>query len=128
MGQSKEIEKKTLLIIDDEEDIRSLSRNIIERSFDFLNVFDAYSLNDARRLVNDVIPDFVLLDLHLSDGLGFDIIPELLGLNPEVKILVVTAYNQSQEQNNTRRLGAFGLLGKPFVAADLVKCINEMMK
>jgi response regulator of citrate/malate metabolism len=128
MGQSKEIEKKTLLIIDDEEDIRSLSRHIIERSFDYLTIFDASSLNDARRLINDVIPDFVLLDLHLSDGLGFDIIPELLVVNPKIKILVVTAYNQSQEQNNTRELGAFGLLGKPFAAKDLVNRINQMMK
>jgi response regulator of citrate/malate metabolism len=128
MVEDKEIKKKTLLIIDDEEDIRSLSRHIVERAFEFLDVFDASSLNDARQLIKDVIPDFVLLDLHLSDGFGFDIIPELLGVNPKAKILVVTAYNQSQEQSNTLRLGAFGLLGKPFAANDLVDRIKEMMK
>lgn len=120
--------KKTLLIIDDECDIRSLCKCIVNRTFDDFNVVDASSLTEARTLLQSVTPDVVLLDLHLNDGFGFDIIPAIKQANEEAKILVVTAYNHQEEQRKAVDLGAFGLLGKPFQAEELVERLKLMSK
>lgn len=114
-----------LLIVDDEPDIRSLCSSIVLRSFDF-KVCESGSIDEAKELLKTVTPDYVLLDLHLQDGVGFDLVPFLLKFNPNVKILIVTAYNQCQEKKKATNLGAFGLLGKPFKSQDLVNRINEM--
>lgn len=120
------MEKKTLLVIDDECDIRSLCKCVVNRSFKDLNVVDASSLKEARSVLKSISPDIVLLDLHLSDGFGFDLIPAIKQANKDVKILVVTAYNQQEEQQKAAELGAFGLLGKPFQAEELVERIEKM--
>lgn len=114
-----------LLIVDDEPDIRALCSSIVLRSFDF-KVCESSSLKETKELLESITPDYVLLDLHLQDGVGFDLVPFLMKANPKVKILIVTAYNQCQEKKKATDLGAFGLLGKPFKSQDLVNRINEM--
>ena len=120
------MKKQKLLIVDDECDIRSLCKCVVERSFDQFDIHDAKSLSEAKEMLKTLKPDIVLLDLHLNDGFGFDLIPTLKKVNPDVKILIVTAYNQCEEKRKAVDLGAFGLLGKPFRSADLVDRINEM--
>lgn len=114
-----------LLIVDDEPDIRALCSSIVRRSFDF-KVIESSSLQGTKEMLTSVAPDYVLLDLHLQDGVGFDLVPFLMKANPNVKILIVTAYNQCHEKKKATNLGAFGLLGKPFKSQDLVNRINEM--
>lgn len=114
-----------LLIVDDEPDIRSLCSSVVSRFFDF-KVCESASLTETKELLKSITPDYVLLDLHLQDGVGFDLVPFLMKANPNVKILIVTAYNQCYEKKQATNLGAFGLLGKPFKSQDLVDRINEM--
>jgi len=117
--------KPVLLIVDDEPDIRALCSSIVKRSFDFI-VLESASLTESKALLQSTIPDYVLLDLHLQDGVGFDLVPFLMKVNPKVKILIVTAYNQCSEKRQATDLGAFGLLGKPFESQDLVERIEAM--
>lgn len=117
--------KPVLLIVDDEPDIRALCSSIVKRSFDF-DVWEADSLTEAKSLLKSTAFDYVLLDLHLQDGVGFDLVPFLMKANPNVKILIVTAYNQCYEKKQATDLGAFGLLGKPFKSQDLVDRIEAM--
>jgi DNA-binding NtrC family response regulator len=122
------MDKKTLLIVDDECDIRSLCRCVVSRSFEGFEVIDAPSIADAKHLLSAYTPDVVLLDLEMNDGIGFDLIPYLKKVNPDVKILIVTAYNQCEERQKAVQLGTFGLLGKPFRSEDLVERIHQMIK
>lgn len=124
----KIMKEKTLLIIDDECDIRSLCKCVVDRTFEGFNVVDAKSVEEAKLKLKTVEPDVVLLDLHLGDGVGFDLIPLIHEVNHEAKILVVTAYNQQEERQRATELGAFGLLGKPFQATELVGWIDKMTK
>lgn len=117
--------KPVLLIVDDEPDIRALCSSIVKRSFNF-EVCESGSLAETKELLKSTQPDYVLLDLHLQDGTGFDIVPSLIKVNPSVKILIVTAYNQCHEKKQATNLGAFGLLGKPFKSQDLVDRIEAM--
>jgi DNA-binding NtrC family response regulator len=117
--------KPVLLIVDDEPDIRALCTSIVKRAFDF-EILESGSLKQAKELLQSAKPDFVLLDLHLQDGVGFDLVPFLLKANPSVKVLIVTAYNQCPEKKQATDLGAFGLLGNPFKSQDLINRIDAM--
>ncbi|MDX1652924.1 MAG: response regulator [Brumimicrobium sp.] len=119
--------KPVLLIVDDEPDIRALCSSIVRRSFEF-DVLESASLNEAKNVLLNRKPDYVLLDLQLKDGIGFDLLPFLFESNPNVKVLVVTAYNQCHEKKRAEDLGAHGLMGKPFKSDDLVERISEMAR
>ena len=122
------MKNKTLFIVDDECDIRSLCKCVVGRNFEGFDIVDAHSITQAKEKLKTHIPDVVLLDLEMDDGIGFDLIPYLKKANPQVKILIITAYNQSEERQKAHDLGTFGLLGKPFRSEDLVERINEMIK
>lgn len=107
------MERPVLLIIDDECDIKLLYKSIVNRHFEF-DVIEADSIKAVQTSLKTNKPDYVLLDLCLTDGDGFDVIPALKKANPDVKILVITAFNHCKEKQRALELGAVGLLAKPF--------------
>jgi response regulator of citrate/malate metabolism len=121
------MERPVLLIIDDECDIKTLYKTILNRHFDF-DVIEADSIKAVQFSLKTHRPDFVLLDLCLSDGEGFDVIPALKQVNPEVKILVITAFNHCKEKQRAAELGAVGLLAKPFEKDTFIEHLKMMQK
>jgi two-component system response regulator SaeR len=117
---------KKLLILDDEKDIREICQSIINRFFDF-DIFTAGTLKEAKEIVENHTIDFAILDLHLPDGVGFDLVPHLKNTNPNLKFLIVTAYNHCVEKKKAAELGAGKLLSKPFKSADLKLEVEQMI-
>ncbi|RFC53797.1 response regulator [Brumimicrobium aurantiacum] len=119
------MKQPVLLIVDDEKDIRALYHSIVNRNFDF-GIIEAESLEAVKNLLPHTVPDFVLLDLCLKDGSGFDVIPALKKVNPEVKILIITAFNHCKEKRKAVEMGAVGLLAKPFDQNQLIDHLKTM--
>jgi response regulator of citrate/malate metabolism len=119
------MKRPVLLIVDDENDIKALYKSIVNRYFDF-DIIEANSIKAAKEVLTQNTPDYVLLDLFLKDGDGFDMIPILKKINSNVQILVVTAFNHYKEKRKATELGAFGLLGKPFEKETFVEHLNQM--
>jgi len=120
------MERPVLLIVDDESDIKALYKSIVNRHFDF-DIIEADSIEAVTTVLKNSIPDFVLLDLCLKDGYGFDVIPALKKVNPKVKILVITAFNHCKEKQRATELGAVGLLAKPFEKDTFVEHLQMML-
>lgn len=99
------------LIIDDEMDICLLLRNVLKS----LGLTAKYALNleEAKRMARGFIPDLVLLDLNLPDGSGFDIINYLRKLNPGVKVIIQTAYDEEEYKRRAKSQGVEHFLTKP---------------
>jgi len=100
-----------LLVVDDEPHIGLLLRPEFEaRGF---RVSVARSLAAARAAVDSA--DAMLLDLHLPDGSGIDLLRELRGRprTQNLPILILTGETGDQILDDVRQLGA-GLLTKPF--------------
>lgn len=121
------MKRPILLIVDDESDIRELYKSVVNRFFDF-DIVEANSIKALQGVLLETTPDYVLLDLSLQDGSGFDVIPELKKVNPQAKFLVISAFSHCKEKKKAAELGAVGLLAKPFESAELVKYINQMHK
>lgn len=119
-------EVRKILIVDDEQDIRNVCAAIIDRYFD-LQIFCAGSITEAKSIAQQEQPDYAILDLHLPDGVGFDLVPFLKAANDKLRFLIVTAYNHCVEKSKAADLGAEKLLAKPFKSKDLKMEVEQMM-
>ena len=70
-----------ILVLDDDDLIRDvISERLERRGFD---VARAASLEEARQRIRDGLPDVALLDIRLPDGLGTDLMAELVQVATE---------------------------------------------
>src|SRR5215831_16346179 len=69
--------------------------------------------------------DLVFLDLRLGQESGLDLIPRLLAENPNVVIIVVTAYATVETAVEAVRRGAWDYLPKPFTPAQIRHLIEK---
>lgn len=85
--------KKSIIIIDDEFDARRVLRKYMERYFpDFVIVGEADNVERAVNLLNQVQADIVFLDINLGDGTGFDVL-DTVDAKPGA-IIFTTAFDQ----------------------------------
>jgi len=110
--------KPSVLVIDDEKDIRDICHGIIARSF-ACDVISNSSISEGITSIGANKIDVAILDVHLQDGVGFDLIPLLRAQNPSVKIVIITAYNQCSEVEKSKNLSVDHFLGKPFTSVQL---------
>ncbi len=116
-----------LLVVDDEPHIGLVLRPYLEQLG--YRVSFARSLAEARAVVNAAAPplDGLLLDLHLPDGSGLDLLRDLRAQagTARLPILVLTAEGEERVLREARRLGA-ALVTKPFSPTKLSQRIATM--
>jgi DNA-binding NarL/FixJ family response regulator len=74
----------------------------------------------ALRLVSELEPDAVLLDVRLRDSSGLDLCQEILAVAPGCKVVFLTVYDDEQYLYQALRVGASGFLLKRIRGAELV--------
>ncbi len=114
-----------LLVVDDEPHIGLVLRPYLEeRGY---RVSFARSLAEARAALGAALPDGLLLDLHLPDGSGLDLLRDLRGRTDTARlpVLVLTAEGEERVLREARRLGA-ALVTKPFSPTKLSQRIATM--
>jgi CheY-like chemotaxis protein len=122
-------EPQTVLIIDDEEDIRELARISLER-VGGLQVLAAASGPEGLELAASAHPDAIVLDAMMPGMDGPETLTKLKADNATEPIPVVflTGSVQEVERDRFRSLGAVGILPKPFdpmkLADDLRSCLG----
>ncbi len=81
---------------------------------------------DALRLVRELSPDVVVLDLQMPLQGGLDAIPKIIELAPKTGILVLTSFGCAENIYKAIRLGALGFLLKDVKSEVLVRAIHEV--
>jgi len=111
------------LVIDDEEGVRSsLCLLLGDEGYDTCAAGDASAALDwARRETFQV----VLCDVRMKGRSGLDVLPELVALQPEAIVLVMSAYGDVQQALEAVRRGAYDYLSKPFEAEELMLAIRK---
>lgn len=99
------------LIIDDDHVFNSiLTRTLERRGFQALGALDIASALD---LAQQHRPDRIILDLNLNGSSGLGLIPELLVINPDCQIVVLTGYASIATAVEAVKRGAIQYLAKP---------------
>ena len=116
-----------LLAVEDEPRNAALLEAILGRAGYRLHV--AKGVAEAREFLDEETPDLVLLDRHLPDGDGLDLIPEIRGSDRlgGVPILLVSASVLPRDVQLAMDAGADGFLAKPVRVKPLVDEVRRLL-
>lgn len=113
---------RLLLLDDDEVFLRTLSRAMAKRGFEVLSSGD---IADALAQAAKKIPAMAVVDMKLEGESGLDVIPRLIEINPEMKIIVLTGYSSIATAVTAIKRGATDYLSKPVTASDVVRALSD---
>jgi two-component system cell cycle sensor histidine kinase/response regulator CckA len=119
---------KTVLIVDDEEAVRSVSRNTLQRrGYRTIEAVDGrQALEVYRRFVSEI--SLVLLDLTMPYMNGEEVLHELKVITPTVKVLLSSGFNEVEAVRRFTGKGLAGFLQKPYSAAVLAETIKRILE
>lgn len=103
---------RSVLIVDDLEDARSLLRVIARESFPGCELREATGVQDARAAVAAEAFDLALVDLSLADGSGTEVLQYLKLAQPKCVAVVATIHDADQHLFSALQAGADGYLLK----------------
>ena len=120
--------KTKILIADDHQIVRMGLTTIFAKEPDFEVVGEARNGLEAVRLVRELAPDIVLMDLLMPKKSGADATQEILSANPSARILVLTTFGESEDVKRALDAGASGALIKDTPHTKLVAAIRAVAK
>ena len=104
-------ENSSVLIVDDEHDIRELLVLTLGRMG--LRTDTAPNLGAARQMLGTVAYDLCLPDMRLPDGSGLELVAEIATRFPQTPVAVITAYGNVEAAVEALKAGAFDFVSKP---------------
>jgi DNA-binding response OmpR family regulator len=113
---------KNALIVDDEQEICVLLCNILRRGG--ARCVIAHSVEEGRRALVDTHFDVVFLDVHLPDGLGYELVPEIKAAYPQTRSIAISALDT--EGPRALQAGADIFIPKPFDRATIMTSIRDL--
>ena len=116
-----------IAIVDDHDLVREGIRAILEQDPMFQVVGETGAGQAAVRLANRLRPDVMLMDVHLPGGIGgLEATESIVADCPEVRVIILTQYENREYIRRAIRIGARGYLLKRSVAAQLKEAIKTV--
>ncbi|MCD4781011.1 MAG: response regulator [Candidatus Omnitrophica bacterium] len=110
-----------LLIVDDEIDIREFSKRFFQKRN--IDVLTASGGREALKLIEDESPDLVLLDVHMEEINGIEVLKSLRERNDNTNVIMVTGAEEEHIINEATNWGIKGYIHKPLVLEELEKIV-----
>jgi PAS domain S-box-containing protein len=125
------VRKRRILIMDDEEMMRHMVREVLKKlGYEIVSTENGQEAIDLyREAWNKGHPfDAVLLDLTVKGGMGGkEAIPELLKIDPSVKAVVCSGYDNDPVMANFQEYGFKSALIKPFLVENLKEILSKII-
>jgi two-component system cell cycle sensor histidine kinase/response regulator CckA len=116
-----------VLIVDDEESVRSVERNTLQRrGYRTIEAADGREALEVHgRLFSDI--SLVLLDLTMPYMNGEEVLRELKIITPSVKVLLSSGFNEVETVRRFTGQRLAGFLQKPYSAAVLAETVKRIL-
>lgn len=118
-------EKCTVVLADDTPEIRTLLRLTLEDQGDIEVVGEAGDGAEAVKIVSELQPNALVLDLAMPVMDGFEAIPEVRRRAPETKIIVLSGFDRATMSERALSLGADMYFEKGISFFDLAEKVVE---
>lgn len=120
--------RETVLLVDDEEDIREVGRELLE-----VIGYHVLTAQDGEKAVrvyreNCLDIDIVLLDIVMPHAGGGEAFDRMKKINPDVKVLLCSGYSIEGEATEILARGGNGFIQKPFSMNQLADKIREVLE
>ncbi len=119
---------KILVIDDQEQNIKLLTRILEKEGYE--QVRWTTNAGEALSLYAEFNPDLVLLDLHMREKDGFEVLQEIMSHsgNSYVPVLMITADDSADVKRRALALGAKDFVGKPFDSGEVLLRIRNLLE
>jgi CheY-like chemotaxis protein len=120
----EEKRKARVLLVDDEEMIRTMGKRMISAAGHDVTLADSGSsaLHTYRANAQEI--DLVVLDLSMPEMDGAECFEKLREINPAVRVLICTGHGKRQDTEEMLARGARGMVRKPFDLDQLSEAID----
>ena len=107
-----------ILIVDDSPTARLILCRHLPEDLEF-EVFQAEDGEKGVAAFKKERPDLVLLDLTMPIMSGFEALKEILSIDPEAQVIIVTADVQQEARRRVLEIGAAAVINKPIKAKEI---------
>jgi DNA-binding NtrC family response regulator len=115
-----------LLVVDDERDICKALEFLLSR--EGYSVVTAYSGKDALEKIEKEAFDLVITDLKMEGIDGMQVLEKALGKNPNLLIIIMTAFASVESAVEAMKKGASDYIVKPFINEDVKMTIRRLLE
>jgi DNA-binding NarL/FixJ family response regulator len=126
MDRAMAADAMSVLVVEDEAEFLRQYCDAIAREPDMHLVGAVSSFASALALIEQAVPDLLVIDLGLPDGNGADLIRRAAKLRPDCDSLVVTVFGDDRHVIDAIEAGATGYLLKDSPPGELVRCMREL--
>jgi signal transduction histidine kinase len=114
----------TLLIVDDEEGPRHSLRMVFKRDFE---VYAVENGDKALEYARNHPISLAILDIRMAGKSGIDVLRGLKAIDPNIEIIMLTAYETIETARQALRLGACDYLSKPFDLSTIREAVTRAL-
>ncbi len=118
------MKKKKILVIDDEESLLTMFRDLLAYSGYYCRT--SLGDDDEVQLIRDYEPDAVILDLKLPRKSGIEILKNILNERRDLKVMVLTGYGSYTSVMEALSIGAIDFATKPITPEELKDRIDRI--
>ncbi len=127
MSLSEDVKYK-IMIVDDHPVIREGIKNIFSSSDNYNVCCEAGDIKTTLKCVNKYSPDLIILDIALSDDEnGIELIEKISMINSEIKIIVLSIYDDIFFAERAIRAGASGYLTKKNKSENILEAVKKVL-
>lgn len=117
---------KRILIVDDQQGIRLLLKEVFER--EGYETLIAGSGNEALAITEHVCPHIVLMDMKMPGMDGVELLKRLKKRNKAFKVIMMTAYGEMGVVEESMSWGVMRYFTKPFDVFELRDAVRELLE
>jgi NarL family two-component system response regulator LiaR len=115
----------SVIIVDDHEIVRNGVRAYLESTSEFKVVGETASGREALRLVAEIVPDVVLMDLIMPDMDGITATRQIKKISPRTQIVVLTSFHEDVHIFPALKAGAISYILKDVTMDDLADALQR---
>src|SRR4051812_24333566 len=115
-----------VFLLDDHELVRRGIRELLEGEGDIEVVGESGSAQEAARRIPALRPDVAILDGRLPDGSGIDVCRDVRSVDPSIKALILTSYDDDEALFSAIMAGAAGYILKQVKGTDFIDTVRRV--
>jgi DNA-binding response OmpR family regulator len=116
-----------VLIVDDEPHLQEVLRDVIGGKIN-CRVFIAEDIQQAKKIIESEEIELLVADIHLPDGDGMSLLPQLRKKQPNAGAIIITGQPSVAGTINALRAGVIDYLPKPFNSEDLLDRVGRALQ
>lgn len=117
-----------VLVIDDHTLIRAGITALLQRMAHIEVVGEAGDGGEAMRLIEELEPNVILLDLQMPGLSGFEVLEQTAAKFPKIKIIVLSVHDTEEYAHRALQAGAAGYLPKSAASTELERAIDQVVR